>query len=259
MTFQYCFDGSIKKVNNLSVSSPRTWGCFCLRSSSRCPMKVFPTHVGVFLPTGADSQPGTRLPHARGGVSKVHDPSRRASRSSPRTWGCFYTETHVRSKVAVFPTHVGVFPVKRSFLPASRCLPHARGGVSQITITIDKRVGSSPRTWGCFHSHRIPLLFHTVFPTHVGVFLPGRRSKRHTRSLPHARGGVSMLKADILELEKSSPRTWGCFYLYTIKLVSLKVFPTHVGVFPLFREFIGYPFRLPHARGGVSESSILNC
>ena len=68
-----------------------------------------------------------------------------------------------------------------------------------------------------------------------------------------------MLKADILELEKSSPRTWGCFYLYTIKLVSLKVFPTHVGVFPLFREFIGYPFRLPHARGGVSESSILNC
>ena len=152
------------------LSSPRTWGCFCLRSSSRCPMKVFPTHVGVFLPTGADSQPGTRLPHARGGVSKVHDPSRRASRSSPRTWGCFYTETHVRSKVAVFPTHVGVFLAKSAALLTSGSLPHARGGVSQITITIDKRVGSSPRTWGCFLEHEIGEHCEAVFPTHVGVF-----------------------------------------------------------------------------------------
>ena len=215
-------------------------------------MGVFPIVDPVVLPAKS-------LPHARGGVSSYLASCRSTPLSSPRTWGCFHVDLSGCRAVSVFPTHVGVFLAKSAALLTSGSLPHARGGVSQITITIDKRVGSSPRTWGCFHSHRIPLLFHTVFPTHVGVFLPGRRSKRHTRSLPHARGGVSMLKADILELEKSSPRTWGCFYLYTIKLVSLKVFPTHVGVFPLFREFIGYPFRLPHARGGVSESSILNC
>ena len=192
-------------------SSPRTWGCFHSEQWDGLAREVFPTHVGTCNEEELTSSTDLSLPHARGGVSDLLDGFKAVFQSSPRTWGCFRVKKLEGWGAIVFPTHVGVFPVKRSFLPASRCLPHARGGVSQITITIDKRVGSSPRTWGCFHSHRIPLLFHTVFPTHVGVFLPGRRSKRHTRSLPHARGGVSMLKADILELEKSSPRTWGCF------------------------------------------------
>ena len=32
----------------------------------------------------------------------------------------------------------------------------------------------------------------------------------------------------------SSPRTWGCFLGYVDGVVGQAVFPTHVGVFPLF-------------------------
>ena len=52
-------------------------------------MKVFPTHVGVFLKILHDLLPLTGLPHARGGVS-ITAPTRYQANT-------------------VFPTHVGVF------------------------------------------------------------------------------------------------------------------------------------------------------
>ena len=58
--------------------------------------------------------------------------------------------------------------------------------------------------------------------------------------------------------EKSSPRTWGCFYIVSILVVAIAVFPTHVGVFLPESERQGHPVRLPHARGGVSQSVIDN-
>ena len=120
-----------------SESSPRTWGCFWSRRSSRRILCVFPTHVGVFLDTTADCNLSSGLPHARGGVSnhKVWQDVYR--QSSPRTWGCFLTTCCVRMFGFVFPTHVGVFPW--------------RGGGSREVRR------SSPRTWGCFQSR--PLYF----------------------------------------------------------------------------------------------------
>ena len=151
MTFQYCFDGSIKKVNNLSVSSPRTWGCF---------------HGLPYITSVAAS-----LPHARGGVSRQIEDLRHDARSSPRTWGCFHRSMFGSRYEDVFPTHVGVFLTNLHFYPLLVCLPHARGGVSPYVALSSACAESSPRTWGCFQR---PL--HTpaqafVFPTHVGVFL----------------------------------------------------------------------------------------
>ena len=128
MTFQYCFDGSIKKVNNLSVSSPRTWGCFWTfcRIAGCC--RVFPTHVGVFLHEFNTGRPGSGLPHARGGVSIKTDTSYLAQRSSPRTWGCFLEGWGAICACVVFPTHVGVFPRDPLSSFSGARLPHARGG-----------------------------------------------------------------------------------------------------------------------------------
>ena len=170
MTFQYCFDGSIKKVNNLSVSSPRTWGCFAQKqrghggklSSPRtwgcfCRTvlyslrhQVFPTHVGVFLPLTFRAWITAGLPHARGGVSHIAAHLRYCAPSSPRTWGCFHVDGFADLASEVFPTHVGVFPQRSS---------------------PDGTYGSSPRTWGCFPRGPRPTPTEGVFPTHVGVFL----------------------------------------------------------------------------------------
>ena len=192
MTFQYCFDGSIKKVNNLSVSSPRTWGCFHSEYKREIRIAVFPTHVGVFLPEAAGISPRRGLPHARGGVSNLTVFSEKPKKSSPRTWGCFWPRPCPRPCRVVFPTHVGVFPSRE--------------------VAAMPRTESSPRTWGCFRLPRSVKFPKRVFPTHVGVFprrLPGatggkpvfpthvgvfpvRRPYGTARQgLPHARGGVS--------------------------------------------------------------------
>ena len=171
MTFQYYFDGSIKKVNNLSVSSPRTWGCFQVAATNGRKRIVFPTHVGVF-PCRARYHPrGAGLPHARGGVSDLEGLSAAGTPSSPRTWGCFLIVEKICKPSFVFPTHVGVFLHKK-----------------QCNVSDNQ---SSPRTWGCFQSSRLPGRLRAVFPTHVGVFPQGRRSRPGR--------------------QRSSPRTWGCF------------------------------------------------
>ena len=51
----------------------------------------------------------------------------------------------------------------------------------------------------------------------------------------------------------SSPRTWGCFCFVDSLFGQVSVFPTHVGVFLNQGYPFLLPFRLPHARGGVSS------
>ncbi len=91
-----------------------------------------------------------------------------------------------------------------------------------------------------------------VFPTHVGVFLAEVPLPTPTDSLPHARGGVSLLILQASCPFSSSPRTWGCFSSSTLRRIRLSVFPTHVGGVPQF-WFCHHPaLGLPHACGGVS-------
>ena len=133
-------------------SSPRTWGCFYPISVFCKLHHVFPTHVGVFLLMLTFRGLRLSLPHARGGVSATTSSSSPLRLSSPRTWGCFYTQLFDAKAQEVFPTHVGVFLLGSFLLMFARRLPHARGGVSWLTYAVMLLVGSSPRTWGCFHS-----------------------------------------------------------------------------------------------------------
>ena len=57
--------------SHTTKSSPRPWGCFSLYSRHAAELKVFPTPVGVFLSGYGALELPTRLPHARGGVSRV--------------------------------------------------------------------------------------------------------------------------------------------------------------------------------------------
>ena len=76
------------------------------------------------------------------------------SKSSPRTWGCFWPAPAWSLPVSVFPTHVGVFPTDLAPMCARRSLPHARGGVSPYRGMSLLEMASSPRTWGCFFEPR---------------------------------------------------------------------------------------------------------
>ena len=132
-------------------SSPRTWGCFSLQKAERERGWVFPTHVGVFLSSIVLFLLNLRLPHARGGVSRVREIRIPSASSSPRTWGCFSLALSFFCSIYVFPTHVGVFLDTMTKTKPCLSLPHARGGVSSRLCLLIFNLWSSPRTWGCFH------------------------------------------------------------------------------------------------------------
>ena len=91
----------------------------------------------------------------------------------------------------------------------------------------------SPRPWGCFPHIDKPFDVPLVFPTPVGVFLPGVPGVPVPESFPHARGGVSPPDETRIFLQLFSPRPWGCFR-------SVRLDPVH-------------ELSFPHARGGVSK------
>ena len=93
-----------------------------------------------------------------------------------------------------------------------------------------------------------------VFPTHVGVFLSAKMPVQLKPCLPHARGGVSAFPRSNPIKRRSSPRTWGCFWIYGQPFRLPTVFPTHVGVFLHHTPRHLPQLCLPHARGGVSQS-----
>ena len=75
-------------------------------------------------------------------------------------------------------------------------------------------------------------------------------------SLPHARGGVSDWLSRTRLRALSSPRSWGCFLLSAVCHEVYYVFPTLVGVFLKGGDLQRYGDGLPHARGGVSATSL---
>ena len=67
----------------------------------------------------------------------------------------------------------------------------------------------------------------------MGVFPTSSLTTTTSSRLPHARGGVSDIVFALTCFVKSSPRSWGCFYLSTHRPPVVHVFPTLVGVFPI--------------------------
>ena len=172
----------------------------------------------------------------RGGVSSLPRGKASYRQSSPRAWGCFHPCGQVHRPQDVFPTCVGVFLNANRRSSETSCLPHVRGGVSDMEDATADRKQSSPRAWGCF---RLLVCIDSqgcVFPTCVGVFLFSSQKLARNLGLPHVRGGVSK---------------WG-----KNEHQIFRVFPTCVGVFlSFFRSSIA-DFGLPHVRGGVSHTVI---
>ena len=187
------------------------WGCFLGASSPPRFLRVFPTHVGVFLVRIQRIHISSCLPHACGGVSSLKTLIDSDKPSSPRMWGCFFIRKKIQVTNGVFPTHVGVFLTMNCIMDILLCLPHACGGVSSRHGLSDPTRTSSPRMWGCFPDEFPFFLSASVFPTHVGVFPRRWRSFFSHLSLPHACGGVSPTDHSPSNPTESSPRMWGCF------------------------------------------------
>ena len=224
---------AVRNDRKIISSSPRAWGCFFSGVFIAQKFRVFPTCVGVFPIAIHTLITDSRLPHVRGGVSRM----------------LIFRGLHS----VVFPTCVGVFLVVVDVPGSGRCLPHVRGGVSFVASLEIRTGSSSPRAWGCFLLSGKKEKLGLVFPTCVGGFPAHGQAPWGQGRLPHVRGGVS----EILEVGRasrpSSPRAWGCFGLGTGDCLHCIVFPTCVGVFLTGVKEKSLRCRLPHVRGGVSS------
>ncbi len=180
-----------KWVSLIMLSSPRPWGCFHLQGLKIEGVSVFPTPVGVFPLMSIRRCSQICLPHARGGVSVKTGSGSAAQGSSPRPWGCFRIKKPRQMIPGVFPTPVGVFLFPYGRGCGWESLPHARGGVSRLSVKFSESTVSSPRPWGCFCWRCYNAMVSIVFPTPVGVFLILAAVTSAFLGLPHARGGVS--------------------------------------------------------------------
>ena len=192
-------------------SSPRPWGCFPIRTLLTPSRLVFPTSVGVFLICFSQLVLRQGLPHVRGGVSDVRVLVSKPKMSSPRPWGCFSENGTGWICRIVFPTSVGVFPLKAMRDEMRASLPHVRGGVSPSKDGYAFGLLSSPRPWGCFSGSGSESQYSAVFPTSVGVFPHSLLLFCRVMGLPHVRGGVSVSRGFARHNRASSPRPWGCF------------------------------------------------
>ena len=92
------------------MSSPHTRGCFCEKAGFKFVNQVFPAYAGVFPALFSGSNPLSRLPRIRGGVSTAITSAAAQASSSPHTRGCFRRYPLSRQSQEVFPAYAGVFP-----------------------------------------------------------------------------------------------------------------------------------------------------
>ena len=71
------------------------------------------------------------------------------------------------------------------------------------------------------------------------------------------RGGVSLLHRYHDKTVQSSPRAWGCFFFKFPACKFKRVFPTCVGVFLRMTTSKLATRGLPHVRGGVSATNVI--
>ena len=218
----------------IRCSSPRTRGYFHSWYTSLTRDQLFPAHAGVFPVGLPDLSGGIALPRARGGISVSAQMAEYQRFSSPRTRGYFRAQVVPVHRTPLFPAHAGVFPNSLAWSCSSASLPRARGGISCPLLPRSVTSSSSPRTRGYFPPDQVPRPAGTLFPAHAGVF-PGCRCIRTVRrTLPRARGGISMETIPLIRDVISSPRTRGYFHH---AMGRRKRTPT-----------------LPRARGGISAT-----
>ena len=138
----------INKKQARRAFSPHTWGWTWTNATLFLCCAVFPTHVGMDLPSKNWHNRTRRFPHTRGdGPSAAFDAST-GHEFSPHTWGWTWTINRSAVWIFVFPTHVGMD--LRTFLICFSTFrfPHTRGDGPFVFSTALIDIMFSPHTWG---------------------------------------------------------------------------------------------------------------
>ena len=92
--------------------SPHAWGCSAPERVAVEEHLVFPTRVGMFLAVRVIPRAVLGFPHTRGDVPTIRRLTAWLPLFSPHAWGCSAHEVQTAALALVFPTRVGMFPLR---------------------------------------------------------------------------------------------------------------------------------------------------
>ena len=158
-------------------------------------------------------------PHARGERrGRIYGKSRPIG-SSPRAWGTSsQIAGHPRSHRFI-PTRVGNVRRRRGRYITVTVHPHARGERPLEHWKKVKFTGSSPRAWGTYTMPNLISSRRRFIPTRVGNVSAFGAGASAVSIHPHARGERNSVCFDVGITVGSSPRAWGTYFFYSIKII----------------------------------------
>ena len=171
--------------------SPRIWRCFYIIATMLRYIRVFSTHVEMFLIPVDIPRTCIRFLHACGDVSSDLVTIFIPQEFSPRMWRCFFPCIAMNAILRVFSTHVEMFLL--------------------LQVRKNRFIMFSPRMWRCFALYPSLMIKYNVFSTHVEMFLYHPKQLTHKLRFLHACGDVSISLRVKLTLVQFSPRMWRCF------------------------------------------------
>ena len=152
---------------------------------------------------------------------------------APHAWGLLYDFIVVVVAFVLCPTCVGVTPshVLRYWL--RNPLPHMRGGYSFTGFFNFTAACFAPHAWGLLYKKSLRTRRHSLCPTCVGVTLTKQIGIQENSSLPHMRGGYSVMRKLKKYKPTFAPHAWGLLYLSDSLQGLQSLCPTIVGFFDL--------------------------
>ena len=205
----------------------------------------------MFLSAPSIRFDGVGFPRARGDVPGASGLMGVLGGFSPRTRGCSYSRTYVRSSCSVFPAHAGMFLTTGCAFTSVERFPRARGDVPPLHLESHTPPRFSPRTRGCSGQGVSGVEVCYVFPAHAGMFRRSSTVQTMRWCFPRARGDVPGTHPLIRLRAMFSPRTRGCSCPMTSRYPASHVFPAHAGMFLQINTIRRIPQRFPRARGDV--------
>ena len=169
--------------------------------------------------------------------------------SSPRTWGTHQGYGILFQYDRFIPTYVGNTGSVSNFQLMVTVHPHVRGEHSALELSLTVSCGSSPRTWGTPWMSRFMPKGQRFIPTYVGNTCINNASHAIRTVHPHVRGehfaGLNLA----LNVDGSSPRTWGTHIRKVLSRAQKRFIPTYVGNTPEERPGAVLSTVHPHVRG----------
>ena len=165
--------------------------------------------MGNAQPASSPPPSPTVHPHVHGERCTPRPSGASPRGSSPRTWGTLHRHRGREPPGRFIPTYMGNAYLRGEDRRLQAVHPHVHGERAGMSLPPSEILGSSPRTWGTQRGRQRQRGSRRFIPTYMGNAVRLTRLRCVHSVHPHVHGERELLSGRRVEINGSSPRTWG--------------------------------------------------